>query len=175
MKSQHCSAQPGRQSRTTLFKAGDPSEAQPLLHMHKPWLDTGPTPGNQSLLVPRPAECTHLLHSPHPGKMARVHTPQQGSGPPLRPWSPTELQGQHHPSSPQVPRLQAWALLETPKERGRNQSIPAPSYRPPPAPWTDWGLRATPLTPAPERKIGAGGVPENLGTEGAKGTTQPWV
>ena len=116
MKSQHCSAQPGRQSRTTLFKAGDPSEAQPLLHMHKPWLDTGPTPGNQSLLVPRPAECTHLLHSPHPGKMARVHTPQQGSGPPLRPWSPTELQGQHHPSSPQVPRLQAWALLETPKE-----------------------------------------------------------
>ena len=134
MKSQHCSAQPGRQSRTTLFKAGDPSEAQPLLHMHKPWLDTGPTPGNQSLLVPRPAECTHLLHSPHPGKMARVHTPQQGSGPPLRPWSPTELQGQHHPSSPQVPRLQAWALLETPKERGRNQSIPAPSHRPPACP-----------------------------------------
>ena len=45
MKSQHRSAQPSRQSRTTLFKAGDPSEAQPLLHMHKPWLDTGPSPG----------------------------------------------------------------------------------------------------------------------------------
>lgn len=64
MKSQHCSAQPGRQSRTTLFKAGDPSEAQPLLHMHKPWLDTGPTPGiNPSWFPGQPSArtcCTAL-------------------------------------------------------------------------------------------------------------------
>lgn len=66
-----------------------------------------PHPWNHSLLAPRPAECTHLLHSRHPVKTAlctqiatRVWTAQKAT-------ELTELQGQHHPSSPQIPRLQA--------------------------------------------------------------------
>lgn len=167
------SARPSPQSRTTLFKAGDPSEAQPL-HRHKPWLDTGPTPGiTPSWLPGQPGARTYCTAVPL-RRWPCVHTPQ-------RVWTAkkamelTELQGQHHPSSPQIPRLQAWALLESPRERRRRQSIPALGRRPPARRLDSLGppcqnhhklLSPYPPLTLPRRRLG---LRESLKTRGLEG------
>lgn len=142
-----------------------------------------PHPWNHSLLAPRPAGCTHLLHSRPPAKTALCpHTAasldrQEGHGAHRAAGPTPSLQ----PSDPQTSGL---GFAREPQREAQKAKHPCrwpQTPRPPPGqsgasmPEPPQAAIAISPTHTPAQKTGTQGVPENSGTGRAKGrTTQPW-